>query len=166
MRKLLFAAGGVVLILLSLSVVAGSAATLVIHGGTLQVFQMEADIEIPFVQANVDIKPETLQIKSQGQHVMAFIELPAHYNIDDIVIETVSLGYDLDGDGVIEGGEYVLADGTRGCGDHGVLKVTFDRGQVIALVEDLVYLGDVTLTVRGQVGDSMFSGSDCIRLVD
>ena len=172
--KLLFAAGGVVLILLSLSVVAGSAATLDIQGATIQAFQIEADIEILFVQANVDIKPETLQIKSQGT-MAAFIELPTGYSLKDIAIDSVRLGYDSNGNGRLDEGEYVMQDGSRDWptdgGNHDsngrpALKVTFDRQQVIGLVKDMVYLENITLVVTGRVGNSLFAGSDTIKLVD
>ena len=161
------------LVILTLLVIAtlatvffASASEISIHSELIQAFHYPVNIHIPIIPTTKDIKPETLQVKSHGQHVMAFIKPPAPYDIDDIVIETVILGYDLDGDGVIEEGEYVPTDGTCGYGDHGELIVTFDRGQVIALVKDLVCPGYVTLTVRGQVGDSMFSGSDCIKLVN
>ena len=172
--KLLFAAGGVVLILLSLSVVVGSAATLDIHGATIQAFKMEANIDIPFVQANVDIKPETLQIKSQGT-VAAFIEPPTGYSLRDIVIDSVRLGYDSNGNSRLDEGEYVMHDGSRDWltdgGDHDsngrpALKVTFDCQQVIGLVKDMVYPENITLVVTGRVDNSLFAGSDTIKLVD
>jgi hypothetical protein len=154
------------LCLTTLSIVKGAAADITVDVDTLGAFRWDADIETALVTANVDIRPETLQVKSGGESITAFIALPPGYDPNQIDIETLVLGYDLNGDGTIGAGEFVGADGTRGFGSEGTLRVAFDRVQVVALVESLVYLQDVNLTVTGQVGTSRFSGVDTIRLQD
>lgn len=167
--KWLLVAVGLLAGLTVFSVDVANAAHLTVNPPTLEAFRYNVHIAIPAVQANVDVKPDTLQMKSGGQTVTAFIQLPAPYNVADIVLSSVSLGYDVNGDGVIGPGEYVLASGGGQIGDHngdGIpdLKVTFDRAQVVGLLQNLMTLGDVTLTVRGQVGNATFTGTDVVKV--
>jgi len=100
------------------------------------------------IAAEIDIKPETLNLQSKGLFT-AFVNLPEGYDEEDIDIGTVEC----------EG-----APAVRGMmADDGRLIVKFDR-------EDLVGVspGDaVELIVTGQLpGSATFSGSDTIRVID
>ena len=148
----------------------GAAASLELDGGILQVFSYAVDIEIPPISAEVDIKPESLQKKSAGQPVIAFIELPPQYDVTDIDVGTVRLCL---GTVPCDAGG-VTPDGAPGAkpkvGDHdgdGIadLKISFGRCEVIALVSDIRTPATVTFTVSGKVGNYIFAGSDTVRLV-
>lgn len=112
--------------------------------------------------ADVDVDPDTLNQASNGQWVTAYIELPDH-DVTDVDIDTVELngvpavndsryGFvadpaikDRDGDGLDE------------------LMVKFPRDEVADTLEPG---DDVTVTVTGVVGDTTFTASDTIRVID
>jgi len=45
----------------------------------------------PAISATVDIKPDTLNLKSKGKWITCYIELPEGYNVSDIDVSTVML---------------------------------------------------------------------------
>jgi len=96
----------------------------------------------------IDIKPETLNLKSKGVFT-AFIDLPEGYDEQDIDISTVKC----EGAPALES---VMAD-------DGKLIVKFNR-------EDLVGVSvgdDVELTVTGELTNGTpFAGSDTIRVIE
>jgi len=107
------------------------------------------------IPAVVDIKPDTLNLKSQGQYVTVNATIETEYDENDIITESVVL------DGVIHA-EWGEVDGTR-------LMVKFDRTEVIAyLIEEGYGDGDeVTLTVSGKFTDGVkFSGEDTITVIN
>lgn len=97
---------------------------------------------------SIDIKPETLNLKSKGEFT-AFINLPEGYNEEDIDINTV----ECEGAPALKG---MMAN-------DGKFIIKFDR-------KDLknVPTGDsVELTVTGKLTDgTIFTGSDIIRVID
>jgi len=100
--------------------------------------------EIP-VTVNVD--PDTLNLKSKGNWITAYITLPEGYSVDDIDLVSVKLG-----DIAASWGE---VQGT-------VLMVKFDR-QVVA---NTLSPGSVTLTITGELTNGQpFSGSDTMRVM-
>jgi len=161
----------VVIFLLVLSAATvGAAASVEVDGGVLQVFRFPVHIEIPAIAAEVDIKPESLQKKSEGQAVTVFIELPQGYDVADIDVGTIRLCL---GTFPCDAG-WVAPDGAPGAkpkvGDHdgdGVsdLKVTFDRASVVALLGNVEPPATITLTVSGKVDSHIFAGSDTVRLI-
>ena len=155
--------------LIILSIITGTAAALTIDGALVQAFRMEVNIETPSINATIDIKPDSLQLKSQGEPVNAFIQLPEGFHPEDILLDTVRLSYDRDGDGTIEENESVPAENTGKphLSDHGgapCLRVTFSRTAIIDLLES-VDLENVTLVVSGLVGEIKFLGGDTIKLL-
>lgn len=100
------------------------------------------------VLVEIDIKPETLNLKSKGLFT-AFIDLPKGYGERDVDIKTVEC----------EGAPALKA----AMANDGKLILKFDR-------EDLVGIstGDaVELTVTGEFTDGVsFTGSDTIRVID
>lgn len=162
----------VALVLTALPVIMGSTSALDVNGGTIQFFNFDVNIEIPFVSAAVDIKPETLQLKSQGQPVNVFIELPPGYSPEKILPDTIRLSYDLNGNGKFEENESIPAESVNrmrsddyDCDGIPDVRVTFNRAAIIDLLETLVHLDNVTLTVTGRVADRNFVGSDTIKLL-
>jgi len=119
---------------------------------------------VQVVEATIDIEPDTLNLKSKGKWITAYIELPEGYDVADIDATTVLLndtvpavtdpkydfvtdpsGYitDKDGDGILE------------------RMVKFDR----SAVQGILGVGDaVEITVTGEVAGTLFDGSDIIRV--
>jgi hypothetical protein len=149
-------------------------------GGTYALFSgsetvsvsLAASTDFPPVPAAIDIKPESLQKKSRGAPVIAFIQLPSGSDASDIQPDSVRLclGADPCEDGAAPDGP---AAAKPKVGDHdgdGIpdLKVTFDRAAVIALVADVTPSATVSFTVSGIVDPPgrTFAGSDTVKLVD
>jgi parallel beta-helix repeat protein len=105
------------------------------------------------VLVTLDINPNTLNLKSKGRWVTAYITLPEGMEASDIEFDTISLG-----DGTFEvGGEYREFH-SNGC------TVKFDRSEL----EDQIGAPneDLQLTLIGELSDgTLFSGSDTIRVI-
>jgi len=147
------------------ALVTAIAATLAVAPSTLGIFFLPVTPPSPVV-ATVDIKPESLQKRSQGASVVAFIELPTGFDVAQIALATVRvcLGTDPCGTGGVPATNPKVGDADAdGIPD---LKVQFDRALVIALVANIPAPAVVTFTVSGFVGASIFVGSDTVRLVD
>lgn len=145
-----------------LTAVTASAAVLEVGGGVLQVFRLRAEIDLSPLRATVDIKPETLEKKSEGNPVIAFIELPEGHDAGDIDVGSVRLcrGTEPCDGGVSPGG----VPPARVVG--GRLRVGFDRAAVLALVADVTPPATVTFTVSGRLSSGRpFSGADSVMLV-
>lgn len=123
------------------------------HLDTFEVFF--DDLNLTPAPATVDIDPNTLDLKSQGKWITAYITLPEGYDVGDIDISSIQL------DGII------AAAWGNDCEDD-ALMVKFDREAVIAYLKDkgLALPAEVTLTVTGDIGDLMFEGSDTIRVIE
>lgn len=117
------------------------------------------------IQATVDIKPETLNLKSEGKWVTAHIQLPEEYDVSHIDISSIMLGsVPVD-----------LMEPTH-IGDHD-LMVKFDRLTVIDYIWSIIYhmpsqisgkRWEVTLTITGEIFNDPiipFAGSDTIRVL-
>jgi hypothetical protein len=154
------------LVLASLAaLVTAVASTLVVAPATLGISLLQVTPPSPIL-ATVDIKPESLQKRSQGPSMLAFIELPTGFDVAEIAITTVRicLATDPCGNGGVPATnpKVGVADGD-GVPD---LKVQFDRASVIALVARIPAPAVVTFTVSGFVGGSTFVGKDTVRFVD
>lgn len=145
-----------------LTALTASAAVLEVDGGVLQVFRLRAEIDLSSLRVTVDIKPETLEKRLQGEPVIAFIDLPDGYDEADIEVSTVRLcwGTDPCATGVAPGS----TPPARVVG--GRLRVGFDRAAVLALVADVPPPATVTFTVSGRLSSGRpFQGSDTVMLV-
>ena len=126
--------------------------------------EINLDMEIPITivlsqsaQVSVDFDPDTLNLKSKGDWVTVYIELPDGYDVNNIDISTILLNNvilaelhpteigDYDDDGILD------------------LMVKFSRASVIALVEP----GDaVEIKITGALLDgTTFEGTDTIRVI-
>jgi parallel beta-helix repeat protein len=115
---------------------------------------------ISCVPAMVNVEPDTLNLKSKGKWITAYIELPEGYNIRDIDISSILLNGTIPVDmSPTAVGDYD-SDGTPD------LMVKFNRTAVCQLILSKgVMLGNVTLTVSGKLYDGTeFEGSDTIRV--
>ena len=109
------------------------------------------------IPATVDVDPDTLNLKSNGEWITAYITLPEEYNVENIVLETVE----------IEGIQAVWAE-IQGS----VYMVKFDRATVRDTLTGAVdYEGglkfyDLIVTVKGQLVDGTpFEGSDAVTVI-
>ena len=110
--------------------------------------------EIP---ATIDIDPDTLNLKSNGQWITAYITLPEGYSVENIVLETVEV-------------EEIPAE--WGEIQNGVLMVKVDRAMVQSIQTDLIdyeegtKFYDLELTVTGELTDgTAFEGSDTVTVI-
>jgi 5'-nucleotidase/UDP-sugar diphosphatase len=107
--------------------------------------------------AAVDVKPESLNLKGNGNQVTAYIKLSAPYDVADIDIGTVVLR--------VNGNEIAAESEPFRIGDFdedGIpdLMVKFDR----EVLQSHLFTGTQTLTVSGELADGEpFSGTDTIR---
>jgi len=128
--------------------------------------------ESPLIPATIDIDPDTLNLKSQGEWVTAYIELPGSCDVNEIDVSTVKL--------ITPFGEEVSVDSSAPAtvGDYdsnGIpdLMVKFDRATVVEYLGtvDTVDDGtgideDVELTITGELtGGTPFEGSDTVRVI-
>jgi parallel beta-helix repeat protein len=122
----------------------------------------------PAIVAAIGIDPDTLNLKSKGKWITAYIELPEGYDVKDIDIQSIKLN------------DAVSAKSKpRALGDYDNnaipdLMVKFDRTKVISYVltnMDRTHLTDklsitATLTITGKLNDgTLFQGNDTIRVI-
>ena len=107
--------------------------------------------------AQIDINPDTLNLKSNGQWITAFITLPEGYSVEDIDPDTVKLE------------KVALAWSEI---QDGVFMAKFDRGEVQGAINDVdgsepdTKFREVTLIVRGEFSNGQpFEGSDTVRVI-
>ncbi|MFC1991054.1 hypothetical protein ACFLU9_02770, partial [Chloroflexota bacterium] len=114
-----------------------------------------------FIQATVDINPNTLNLKSKGNWITAYIELPEGYDVADIDIGTVLLDDTVPAETALTNiGDYD-ADGI------GDLMVKFDRQEVIDELEwdwGTTYSDEITITLNLDDGTTA-EGSDTIKIL-
>jgi len=111
----------------------------------------------PF-SADIDIDPDTLNLKSKGKWITCYIELPEGYEVSNIDVSTIRLN------------DIVPAESKpTEIGDHdddGVpdLMVKFNRADV----QEILEVGDeVEITVTGKLIDGLpFDGKDTIKVID
>ena len=129
------------------------------RGAIADVFACEELRQFDLILSLVDIDPDTLNLKSKGNWVTAYIELPEGYDVTDIDVDTV----------VLEGSIPAASHPTN-VGDHdhdGVpdLMVKFSRQDLIAYLKASgLTSGNVELAVTGYVDGVPFQGTDSIRV--
>jgi len=110
------------------------------------------------ISATVDIAPETLNLKSNGEWITAYVTLPEGHLVESVDVNTVELVHN----------DFLL-NADWGEVQDGVLMVKFDRGSLRdhlgeVDVDDGDKFYDVTLTVKGEVAGTPFEGSDTITV--
>jgi len=112
------------------------------------------------IAADVDVQPDTINLKAKGNFITAYIELPAPCDVKKIDIGTVTLevnGYVIHAEAKpARVGDYD-ADGVSD------LMVKFDR----QLAKARMFMGPEELTISGDVLDSPapFQGSDTVNVL-
>jgi len=123
------------------------------------------------IGATVDIYPKTLNLKSNGTFVTAYIELPEGYDVSDINVTTVFL------DGTIPADLKLWAIGNYDKDGVPDMMVKFDRQAVIDYIWAKLYHMridppsfpkegvEVGLTITGLLNTETIEGSDTIRAI-
>lgn len=126
------------------------------------------------ISATIDINPGTLNLKSNGQWVTAYIELPGGYDVNDIDVSTI--GISAETEQVVP----VDLEAPVTVGDHdndGIsdLMVKFPRPPLLGLLggsalidynEDSGNKHEVTLKITGNLIDqTTFEGTDTVSVI-
>lgn len=144
-----------------LGIVPASAALLTLDVDQLTVFSYAVEIPTPTpLPATVDINPDTLNTKSEGQSITAYIELPTGYDVAEIVTSTVVLRWQEESIPAEASPTQIGDDDKDGVSD---LMVKFDAQALIAYLGGTT--GEVILTVSGEVAGVTFEGSDTITVI-
>ena len=102
------------------------------------------------VEADVDIKPETLNLKGKAKWILALIQLPSEYKVTDIDISSIRLN------------ETCKPKQTTLNLDEQILVAKFLREELGTILQ----LGEVTLPITGQLLDETeFAGTDTLRVI-
>jgi len=126
------------------------------------------------LRANVEIDPETVNLKSNGNWITAYIELPPDHDVNDIDVSSVNMlvpnHQEQPIDRSVDAPSIVGDYDSDGMPD---LAVKFDRATVVAYLrtsdvadDDTGTTDEVILTVSGQVAGLPFTGSDTIRVIE
>ncbi len=108
------------------------------------------------ITATLDVYPGTINLKSNGKYVAAYIELPAGYDVADIVVSSVILA------GECQADPYRVKIGDKDEDGIPDLRVTFSRKD---LQKTSVSSGLTELTVEGLLlNGGSFSGTDVVRI--
>ena len=104
----------------------------------------------------IDFEPDTLNLRSPGKVVTAYIELPEGFDVSDIVISSLKLKSSVSAlSKPVKIGDY----DEDGIAD---LMVKFDRQQVAEVLGS----GTPTVTLTGRLSDeTLFAGMDTIRVM-
>ena len=119
---------------------------------------------LPSTPVEVDISPETLNLKSQGKWVTAYVELSEGFDVADVNVSTMKVN----GTVPAESSPAALGDyDSDGVPD---LMVKFERAAVVQQIIDNAPIQGrlmiVTLTISGELRDgTLFEGSDTIRAI-
>ncbi len=109
----------------------------------------------PGIETEIDIKPETLNLKSKGKWISCDIWLPEGYDVADVNSYSVFLEDEI-------GAEWIWLDE-----EEQVVMTKFSREDLCQMLAALGELGDVELTVSGELIDgTRFEGTDIIRVID
>jgi hypothetical protein len=123
----------------------------------------------PSITATIDINPDTLNLKSKGEWITAYIELPEGSNVTDIDRLTILLNDTIPVDPFWLETPVELVVGDYDNDTIPDLMVKFNRTEVASYIYHVsgIEYGNVTLTLTGELFDgASFEGSDTIRAHD
>lgn len=112
--------------------------------------------------AQIDVNPDTLNLKSKGKWITCYIELPQGMDVKDIDVSTIKIS-DISGNSVdIPAEKRPTRIGDNDGDSVPDLMVKFDRSEV----EDQSSPGDATITITGELKDgTVFEGFDIINVI-
>lgn len=112
----------------------------------------------PVIEAAIEIRPKTLNLQSKGKWLTCHIWLPEDYNVADIEPNSVRLENEPND---------IYAEWIWFEEQEQLAMAKFDRSEVQEMLVEWGELGDVELTVSGELVDgSIFEGTDTIRVID
>ncbi|UCF42466.1 MAG: hypothetical protein JSV99_07635 [Planctomycetota bacterium] len=107
---------------------------------------------LPLV-AQINIRPRTINLRSNGKWIACRISLPEDYNVTDIDTDTVFLGDQIQAEHIWLQEEFANAK--------------FSRTAVQEALAELETPAEVELLVSGKLGDgTIFEGTDTIKVID
>jgi hypothetical protein len=118
------------------------------------------------ISGTVDLDSNTLNCKSKGRWITAYVELPEGYEPSDVDVNSVMLNHTIP-----VGAKARVAVGDYDSDGISDLMVKFDRAAVIELLGAIDYPDDtgksslVTVQVTGEVAGTTFEGSDKIKVL-
>jgi len=168
MKKILIRVliGYLLVTVLSVTTALANYSTLVVIGEPIddeleEIIIEEPPSEPPPILATVDIKPNTINLKSSGKFITAFVKLPDGFEPNQIDENTIQIS-EIGGHPI----EPILADRTLELEieDQNVLAVKFDRKDL----ENVLVPGDeVEITIEGLLSTGRrFRGVDAIRVIE
>lgn len=142
-------------------------------GNLVPVFVVDGVVtvqESPPVLSDLDIVPKTLNMRSRGKWITAYVELPEGYDVSDINISTVMLNDAIPVSLLDVPAPEPVPTEIGDCDSDGVLDlmVKFNRTELTSHIYHALGMkyGNVTLTVVGELADgTMFESSDVIRVI-
>ena len=110
----------------------------------------------PKVVAVVDADPDVLNLTSRGQYVTCYVELPLEHPVSAVDVPSVLLNY------AVRAEPEPSAVGDHDADGIPDLMLKFDRSRV----QEILSAGDnVEVSLVGEVGKSVFFGSDTIEVI-
>ena len=126
------------------------------YGAWMDMATFSIHLPVTNITATIDFDPNTLDKKSNGNWVTVYIELPAGYNVNNIIISSIRL------QGTIHAESWPYCIGDNDSVGIQDLMVKFKRADVINILPN----GDnVQILVTGTVGTTTFEGVDTIRVI-
>jgi hypothetical protein len=126
------------------------------YGAWMDMATFSIHLSVTNITATIDFDPDTLNKKSKGNWVAVYIELPAGYNVNNIIISSIRLN------GTIHAETWPYCIGDYDSDGIPDLMVKFKRADVINLLPN----GDnVQVLVTGTVATTIFEGVDTIRVI-
>ena len=121
-----------------------------IHPFGIAIYQPSIEIE-----AEVKIKPKTINLQGQAGLITCQIWLPEEYNVVDVNSYSIFLEAEI-------GAEWIWFNEQQQ-----VVMVKFNRSEVCQMLIELGWLGNVDLTVTGELSDgTRFEGTDTIKVIN
>jgi parallel beta-helix repeat protein len=122
----------------------------------------------PIIPVTVDVNSDTLNLKSKGEWITCYIELPESYNVSDIDIYSIRLNDTLPVS-LLPNPPVPVPTEIGDYDNDGIpdLMVKFNRTEVSSWIyDDLgIQYGNVTLTITGEVDGTPFEGTDMIKVL-
>jgi dipeptidyl aminopeptidase/acylaminoacyl peptidase len=101
------------------------------------------------IEAEIDVNPDVINLKSKGNWITVYITLPDGYNVYDIDSTTLKMQLS---------NSYLEA--TRGSVQGNLFMAKFDRTRFKSLINGTT--GNITVIITGMVGDTEFEGTDLV----
>jgi parallel beta-helix repeat protein len=125
----------------------------------------------PVISCNVNIDPDTLNLKSKSKWITAYIQLPEGYNAEDIDASTILLNGTIQP--ILESKYDFVTNSTEYIVDHngdGILErmVKFNKTEVASWIHDdlNIQYGNLTLTITGKLLDeTLFEATNIIKVL-